>query len=40
MHTLVCVKMLVLASILKNSNLGIKWKETAEKENTLYQGRS
>ncbi len=32
--------MLVFASILKNSNLAIKWKETAEKENTLDQGRS
>ncbi len=33
-YTLVCVKMPIFASILLNSNLGLKWKQTAERENT------
>ncbi len=31
-NTLICVKMSVFASILKHSNSGLKWKQTAEKE--------
>ncbi len=32
-YTVLCVKIPVFASILVKSNLGLKWKQTAEKEN-------